>query len=319
MSGDRGHLPLKDPGLQGRNMHGAVSHDIPDCVPPDPAPHPLRFQMPAGACDCHAHVSGPESRYPLSPTRLYSPTGSSMADYRTMLNAIGVGRAVLVQPSFYGSDNSALLDALGESPATLRGIAVIDGATPAAELERLHAAGIRGVRFNIVDQREGKGVFPGDLIRTLSPRLADLGWHVELLVHVDDFPGLDQLVSGLPVDVVVAHMGYLHRQGSRRSDGFRALLRLLDRRKAWVKLSGPYRVSAFEMPHDDVDPVVRDIVSAANDRVLWGSDWPHVRASWSTAMPNDGDLANLLQAWVPDPDAREAILVRNPEQLYGFA
>jgi 2-pyrone-4,6-dicarboxylate lactonase len=300
-------------------MQGSLPNpDIPTCVPPDSVTKTPRLAMPASACDCHAHVSGPPTTYPLESARLYSPAGSTAADYRKMLKTIGAQRAVLVQPSFYGRDNSAMLDAIRESPATFRGVAVVDGAVCKNEFARLHAAGIRGVRFNIVDQREAKGVFPHDLIKTLSHRLADLGWHVELLLHVDEFPQIDALVAGLPVDVVLAHMGYPQARGGRTSDGFRSLLRLLERRKAWVKLTGPYRISALELPYDDIGPMVRDIVAAAADRLVWGSDWPHVRASWSTRMPNDGDLVDLLATWVPDANTRHRILVRNPEQLYGF-
>lgn len=292
---------------------------IPPCVPPEPHTKAPRYAVPALACDCHAHVCGPATIYPLDSTRLYSPSGSTVVDYRSMLRAIGVQRAVLVQPSFYGSDNRAMLDAIRESPATFRGVAVVDGSECKEEFERLHAAGVRGIRFNIVDQREGKGVFPDDFIKTLSHRLADFGWHVELLLHVDEFPNLEALVAGLPVDIVLAHMGYPRAQDARASDGFRSLLRLLDKRKAWVKLTGPYRISTLEMPYADIGPIVRDIVAAAADRLVWGSDWPHVRASWQTRIPNDGDLIDLLEAWVPDAKTRQEILVRNPEQLYGFA
>lgn len=297
-------------------MLGSLLRDIPDCVPPDSDTKPPRLKMPANACDCHAHVCGPVDKYPLKPERLYSPTRSSFAEYWSMLDTIGVERAVLVQPSFYGSDSSALLDALHSNPEMVRGVAVIDAPTSKVELKRLHAAGIRGIRFNIVDQRDGKGVFPGETIKALSRDLADLGWHVELLMHVDEFPQLEELIADIPVDVVFAHFGYPAGAGRRESAGFRAFLTLLERRKAWVKLSGPYRVSSAELPYPDIDRIVRDVVATAADRLLWGSDWPHVRASWATTMSNDGDLVDLLERWIPDSETRHQVLVRNPQELY---
>lgn len=301
-------------------MFGPLPRDeIPTCEAPVARTREPRLLLPPNAVDCHAHVCGPETIYPLSPTRLYSPIGSTVADYRAMLETVGLERAVLVQPSFYGADNSALLDALRQNPSNFRGVAVVHDDINHAELARLDVEGIRGIRFNIVDRRDGKGVFPVKQIKGLARRLADLGWHIELLAHVDDFPELQSFVADLPVGIVFAHFGYPHGAHARESDGFRSFLKLLKAGKAWVKLTGPYRISGSELPYADIAPIVQEVVSVAAGRIVWGSDWPHVRASWPTAMPNDGDLVDLLETWVPDADLRHQILVRNPENLYGFA
>src|SRR5207247_9919624 len=136
------------------------------------------------SCDCHAHVCGPESRYPYAPNRLYTPEDASPADYRRMLDSLGMERGVLVQPSIYGSDNRALLDALAQDPVSLRGIAVVPFDVDAKEVELLHEGGVRGVRQNIVDLKNGKGVLPLEPLRALAKRIQPFGWHVELLMHV---------------------------------------------------------------------------------------------------------------------------------------
>lgn len=292
---------------------------IPTCVPPDRTPKRPAFAMPAGSCDCHAHICGPLAVYPCIPERLYTPTECSMADYEKMLAALGVQRAVLVQPSFYGSDNRAMLDAMKAATIPVRGVAVIAEDASDAELEQLHAAGVRGARFNIVDIQTAKGVLPIARIRRLAERVAPLGWHIELLMHADEFPDLDRTLGTLPVDVVLAHLGYVKASKGLDTAGFRALRRLLAAGRAWVKLTGPYRISATAMPHGDTDVFAHTLAATAIDRLVWGTDWPHVMAKWSSPMPNDGELTDLLLRWSPDEAARQRILVDNPARLYGFS
>lgn len=292
---------------------------IPTCHPPDRAPKRPAFAMPAGACDCHAHICGPLAAYPCIPERLYTPTVCSMADYEQMLAALGVSRAVLVQPSFYGADNRAMLDAMKAATIPVRGVAVVADDASDAELAQLHAAGVRGARFNIVDIATAKGVLPIERIRRLADRVAPLGWHIELLMHADEFPDLDRTLGALPVEVVLAHLGYVKTAKGLDAPGFRALLRLLADKRAWVKLTGPYRISATAMPHADTDSFAHALAETALDRLLWGTDWPHVMAKWSLPMPNDGDLADLLLRWIPDEAQRRRVLVDNPARLYGFS
>ncbi len=293
-----------------------TSPAAPLCAAPDPNPHQPAFTMPPLGCDAHAHICGPASKYPYYTGRVYTPPDALMPAYRHMLDTLGVQRAVLVQPSVYGSDNRALVDALVEDPQRLRGVAVVEPEVSYAELERLHAAGVRGVRCNIVDIKEGKGQLPLDLLRALANKVKPFGWHIELLMHVDEFPTLDVLLKDFPVDVVFGHLGYMPTRHGVASPAFQALLRLMRDGRAWVKLTGPYRISAAPMPHDDVTPFAHALVDAAPSRLVWGTDWPHVMVKG--AMPNDGALCDLLQQWMPDESERQRALVDNPATLYGF-
>ena len=268
------------------------------------------------SCDTHAHVCGPPSRYAYSPARIYTPPDALYPSYRAMLDTLGVERAVLVQPSVYGTDNAALLDALALDPVRLRGVAVIDAATPRTELERMHALGVRGVRCNIVDVKEGKGQLPLAQLKALAQLIRPLGWHLEFLMHVDEFPELDKLLVDFPVDVVFGHLGYVRPGLGIDTPGYAALLRLLRGGRSWAKLTGPYRISGQPLPYADVTPFAHALIDAAPQRIVWGSDWPHVMVKG--AMPNDGDLCDLLARWVPDPVIRQKVLTDNPARLYGF-
>jgi 2-pyrone-4,6-dicarboxylate lactonase len=292
---------------------------IPIVAPPDPHPRKPAIAFPSLACDCHAHVCGPASRYPWFPQRIYTPPeGTTAHDYAQLLSALGVQRAVLVQPSFYGSDNRALLDAIAASGGRYRGVAVLDDADDQAALERLHTAGIRGARVNIVDLAEGKGQLPVEKLRRIAARIAPLGWHLELLMHVDEFPDLDRQLGDFPVPLVFGHLGYVRKGRSPDEPGFQGLLRLLRDGRAWAKLTGPYRISSQPLPHADLAPFARALREAAPQRLLWGSDWPHVMVNWSIPMPNDGDIVDLLARWIPDEAQRQQVLVDNPATLYGF-
>ena len=289
---------------------------VPTCAPHDPAPRAPAQPMPPNACDCHAHVCGPATRYPYAPERIYTPPDATMADYRHMLDTLGVTRAVLVQPSVYGTDNRAMLDALDTDPERLRSVAVVPFDVGVAELEALHARGVRGVRCNIVDLKDGKGVLPVEALRSLAQRVAPLGWHLEFLMHVDEFPDLDRQLATIPAPMVFGHLGYVKVARGLETPGFAGLLRLMADGRAWVKLTAPYRLTDSALPYAGVEDFAARLVEARPDRLVWGSDWPHVIVK--SAMPNDGDLADLFARWVPDAATRRRILVDNPAELYGF-
>jgi predicted TIM-barrel fold metal-dependent hydrolase len=193
---------------------------------------------------------------------------------------------------------------------------VIAADTPMAELERMHTLGVRGVRCNIVDIKEGRGSLPMDMLNALALRIQPLGWHLEFLMHVDEFPALDTLLKDFPVEVVFGHLGYMRTDRGLAAPGFQALLRLARDGRAWVKLTGPYRISTGALPYPDVTPYARALIGHAPGQVIWGSDWPHVMVKG--AMPNDGDLCDRLAAWVPDEGQRARVLVDNPARLYGY-
>ena len=295
---------------------GVTGAEPPRCAAPDRHPRKPRLALPPLACDCHAHICGPRERHPYWTGRVYTPPDCLLPAYRHMLDTLGAQRAVLVQPSVYGCDNTVLLDALDAAGPSFRGVAVVEEDVDAAQLERMHAAGVRGLRCNIVDIATDKGKLPLTMLQRLARKIAPLGWHIELLMHTDEFPDMDRAFADLPVEVVLGHLGYLRTEKGVDDPGFQALLRLMRAGRAWVKLTGPYRISNQALPYADTVPFAHELLRAAPERVVWGSDWPHVMMKGS--MPNDGDLCDVLSDWVPDTALRNQVLVDNPAVLYGF-
>jgi predicted TIM-barrel fold metal-dependent hydrolase len=294
-----------------------VEEGVPILAPPDFHPRVPAVRLPPNSCDTHAHVFGPAAKYEYYNKRIYTPSDAPIDRYLELLGTLGVSRAVLVQPSPYGKDNSALIDAIS-GRENFRGVAVVDDDVSDAELERLHAAGVRGLRFNIVDTSEDKGVLPVRRLASIGDRIAPFGWHIELLAHVNEFPELESALSRLPVPVSFGHLGYVPTGEGIENAGFQALMRLMRDGNGWAKLTAPYRISPLDMPFADVAQFAHALLAAAPDRVVWGTDWPHAKALWPIPMPNTGDLTDLLLAWIPDADLRRRVLVDNPAKLYGF-
>ncbi|MBI3041819.1 MAG: amidohydrolase family protein [Betaproteobacteria bacterium] len=299
------------------NLQPAAGVEAPACAPPDFRPRKPRLKLPAKACDTHAHVMGPKARYAYSPARVYTPPDCLLTDYLRMLDTLGVERAVLVQPSVYGTDNTVMLEAMKAAGGRLRGVAVVAEDISDAELKKLDGAGVRGVRVNIVDVKDRKpGTLPMDALGKLARRVAPLGWHMEFLMHADEFPDLDRAFADFPVEIVLGHLGYMNIGEKPEAPGFQALLRLMKSGKAWLKLTGPYRITRAPLPYPDTVPFAKALLAANRERVIWGTDWPHVMLRG--VMPNDGDLADVLADWIPDAGLREQVLVTNPARLYGF-
>jgi 2-pyrone-4,6-dicarboxylate lactonase len=271
-----------------------------------------RLIMPEGACDCHAHVFGPHSRYAYDPKRRYTPPDALPSAYVRLLTRLGFTRGVLVQPSVYMTDNTALLDALKETDFDLRGIAVVNADVTDAELERMHALGVRGLRLNL---RFENGA-TADIAPALARRVAPLGWHLQFRIMSENYPDVLRMLDTMPVDIVVDHIGQVPVEQGLDGPDFQALLGLVATGRVWVKLSAPMRMSAQEFPYADVTPFVRRLVAAAPNRMLWATDWPHTTIT--KEMPNDGDLVDLLLDWIPDADTRRRVLVDNPAVRYGF-
>jgi predicted TIM-barrel fold metal-dependent hydrolase len=238
-------------------------------------------------------------------------------DYRHMLSRLGVRRAVLVQPSIYGNDNRLLLDTLAGDPACLRGVAVASDDVSSDELAHWHAAGVRGLRVNLVDRHDAGGPLPFAMLQTLAKRIAPMGWHLELLAHVDAYPQELMRLQELAVPVVFGHFGYPSIGRSVDDQGFQSLLRLLATGRAWVKLTGPYRLTRAPLPYAPCDVLMQALLAAAPERLVWGSDWPHVMLRGD--MPNDADLADLISRWLPDAAQRRQVLVDSPAILYDFS
>jgi 2-pyrone-4,6-dicarboxylate lactonase len=285
------------------------------------------------ACDTHLHVFGPPRRYPLRPGVTTAPWQATLDAYREIAAQLGLGRQVLVQPSLYGPDNSCLLDALETAgPGRARGVVQVDDAGPGPadrELARWHALGVRGLRVNCFPLGQARhgvrspmvpepgwadAVLPGLARQAALAR--ELGWHLDLLAPGWLVAELLPALRGLPVSFVLAHLGMFPAEDGPGQPGFRALLGLMTdgSGRCWVKLSGPYRISRRE-GFTDVVPMAQALLAAAPDRVLWGSDYPHL--SWTDEI-SPADMMALLGRLVPDPVGRARVLVRNPALLYGF-
>jgi len=294
----------------------ATKEDAPLAAPHLENPSKPNTVFPPLSCDTHAHVFGPGRKYDFIESNLYFPSDALPQDYRHMLETVGFERAVLVQPSVYGTNNNCMLDAIALNPDCLRGVAVLPFNIEASALERLHGGGIRGVRINIVDLKRGAGVVDFDVLLKFAHQIAPLGWHIEFLMHVDEFPDLDQRLKDFPVDVCFGHFGYVPTLKGTKTPGFQALKRLMLDGKAWVKFSAPYRLTLSELPYEGVEECANELLQTAPNRLLYGSDWPHVRVK--SQMPDDGALANLFTHWVKDEITRRKILVSNPARLYDF-
>ncbi|MCF3948868.1 amidohydrolase family protein [Acidiphilium sp. AL] len=281
------------------------------CPGPDCVPHlPTCFTVPIGSVDTHAHVIGRPPAYPFVASRSYTPPSASTEAYMAMLDATGMTYGVLVQVSVHGTDNRVMLEALAANRTRLRGIAVVPPDLPEATWRSLNEAGVVGLRINTLF---GGGVGFKDLER-YEAICAELSWHLQFLTDVYTLAPIATRISRLRVPFVIDHMGYLQASDGLDSSGTRLILGLLND-GAWVKLSGAYRLSDAP-PYADTIPIARALIKAAPDRCIWGSDWPHV-AHWN-AMPNVGDLLDLLADWAPEPEVRENILVANSIRLYGF-
>jgi 2-pyrone-4,6-dicarboxylate lactonase len=291
--------------------------DAPFCPAPDANPHAPHFTAPPGATDCHAHVFE-AARYGYQQERSYTPPDSTIEQLRGMHKTLGIQRLVVVAASVHGTNNAPVLDAIATNPANLRGIATVGADISDKELARLHDGGIRGIRVNLVD-KGGNPFGSLDGLSGIAERIKELGFHIELLVHVESFPDLRGLAKKICVPLSVGHIGYTKAaSGGIDHPGYQEFLALLRDGYFWVKLTGPSRISARDsFPYPDVVSMVQAVVEAAPDRVVWGSDWPHVMQY--KPMPNDGDLLDALAAWVPDAAQRQRILVDNPARLYGFA
>ncbi len=277
----------------------------PDCAPAKPRPNPPRHRAPPGACDCHFHVFGPYDRFPLDAGRPYTPPEASAAHYAATAEILGLERRVIVTASVSGTDNAVTMDAVRRlDPARSRAIVVVD---EACDLSALAAGGAVGVRFNAVS---GNGASL-DALEGLARRIAPLGWHVQ--VFTNDLPALAGRLAALPVPVVLDHMGGAQAAAGPDGPAMRALLRLLEGGRAWVKLSG-YR--SAPPPYAGVGALARRLLQAAPERCVWGTDWPHTGFATEAEMLDDGTLLDWLHDWTGSDWQR--VLVDNPARLYGF-
>lgn len=267
---------------------------------------------PPGAVDAHVHVFGPESRFPFSAKAKYLPQDATPEMLFALRDKLGFARNVIVQASCHGTDNAATLDAIARSNGTARGVAVVDPAISDAELARLHAGGIRGVRFNFLKRLVDYA--PKDAFLALAQRVAPLGWHVVVYFEADLLAELTPFLAAIPTVVVVDHLGRPDiGQGPGGAD-ISAFVALLDAQPhLWAKVSGADRLSAGP-PYDDFVAVVRPVVERFPHRILWGTDWPH--PNMESNIPDDGALVDVVPRIAPTAALQRALLVDNPDRLY---
>lgn len=286
------------------------------CKAPDPDTRPPAYRPPPGSCDAHCHIFGPAARYPYAPERTYTPPDAPLERFRELQAILGLQRAVLVNASCHGRDNSVIVDAIAQSGGRYRGVANADASFSEREFERLHAAGFRGVRFNFV--RHLGGVPDLGEFRQVLDRIRPLGWHVDLHFDAGDLLQFDALLASLPVPFIIDHMGRVPTRDGLQQQPFQQLLRLLrEHPGCWVKISGAERIASGGPPFTEAIPFARSLLETAPDRVLWGTDWPHPNIA--RHMPNDGDLLDLIPQMMPEPALQRRVLVENPHRLYQFS
>jgi 2-pyrone-4,6-dicarboxylate lactonase len=286
----------------------------PDWLPFHPSPSKPSFIPPPGAVDAHCHVFGPGDRFPYAPERKYTPCDAGKEQLWALRDFLGFDRNVIVQATCHGADNRALVDALLDSGDRARGVATVRRDVTSGELDELHAAGVRGARFNFVKRLVD--ALPFDALQEVAARIAPLGWHIVVYFEASELSGLYDFFTSLPTTVVVDHMG--RPDVSQPVDGpeFELFVKLLrENGNFWSKVSCPERLSRSGPPeYSDVVPFARRIVETFPDRVLWGTDWPH--PNMKSHMPDDGKLVDYIPRIATTPQLQHRLLVDNPMRLY---
>lgn len=271
------------------------------------------FEVPAGACDAHVHVFGPAEHYPRVDHPHYTLPDGNLAQLHSALEVLGVERFAIVQPSFYGTDNRCMLDALDAAGDRARGVAMVEDDVSDEILREMHVRRVRALRLDLfLRQKLPTSQLHAYIERSIR-RIRPLGWHVQFYTPGWVVRDLIPVLPDLESDFVIDHMGYmLESDGLTRAD-FDRLLRAVADGRGWFKLSGPYRL-AKDGNYARLRPLAQAIVETVPDRVIWGSDWPHIPEGGR----DTGELLNLLGDWIPDPVARRKVLADNPARLFGF-
>ncbi|MBN3760486.1 amidohydrolase family protein [Burkholderia sp. Ac-20365] len=268
---------------------------------------PTNFE---GACDCHIHVY--EEGYPLAASATFTPPLAPASAYREVQGKLGFSRAIVVQPTGYGFDNRCTLAAIAQLGDGARGIAVVPPDISDDELQRLHDAGIRGVRFMMLPG----GVLPWDALADMSARIAPMGWNINLQLDGHTLPQHEAMLARLPSKLVIDHLGKFLAPVTPESEGFASLCRLLDGPRCWIKLSAPYESSRNGAPDfADVSWLVRTLSTQYPERSVWASNWPHPNVA---PVPDDARMLDWTMRLVESDEIRRKILVDNPAELYQF-
>lgn len=281
--------------------------------------------LPAGACDCHVHVIGDPARHPMAAGRPYTPGLATPQDLRRHMAGLGLERAVIVQPSIYGTDNQCLLDGLRALDGAGRGVAVLEAAAPSPVLHDLHAQGIRGVRINLESTGRSDAQSIRDELASWARRLAPLGWHLQVYASLDALAAAAPSLASLPVPVVLDHFAMIPVDTAPQDRRVQAVLGLVAQGAAYVKLSAPYRIDPLAAAPEAVAALAAAFIAGNPDRILWASDWPHTGREPGKAATEvsayrqvgSGRLVQGIAAWLPQA-VRTRVLVDNPARLYGF-
>jgi predicted TIM-barrel fold metal-dependent hydrolase len=284
--------------------------------------------LPTGACDCHTHVIGPRQQYPMVQDRHYTPGPASVEDLQAHLARHGLERVVIIQPSFYGTDNSCTLDALDALGGRVgRAVAVVADDVDDAALHGMHSRGVRGLRLNVESGGIRDASLVGQTLQRWSRKVAHLGWHLQVFASFDTICGAAEEFARLEVPVVLDHFALVPVAMDVADPRAKPLLDLLRGGNAWLKLSAAYRLDGGgETLQDRVDAWAAAFIAAAPNRMLWGSDWPHTnrepgkKALEESAYRVLGDdvLDGGIRRWLPTPGLRQQVLVDNPARIYRF-
>lgn len=278
-----------------------------------PNPSKPAFKVPAGAVDAHCHVFGPGDIFPFAPERKYTPCDASYQQLFALRDYLGFERNVIVQATCHGSDNRALVDALERSQGKARGVATVKRTVTDEELASLNAAGVRGVRFNFVKRLVD--ALPFDSLEEIAARVAKLGWHIVIYFEAEDLKEYFNFFTSLPTTVVVDHMGRPDVSKDAFGPDFDLFVKLMENENFWCKTTCPERLSK-EGPseYNDVVPFAKRIVETFEDRVIWGTDWPH--PNMKSHMPDDGKLVDFIPKIATTEALQHKLLVANPMRLY---
>lgn len=288
---------------------------------------PVNFDVPAGACDCHVHIHGDPAKFPFFAGRVYTPETALPEQLAALHKALHIQRVVIVTPSVYGTDNSATLYGIKARGRDARGVAVIDEKTTEAQLDDLGRSGISGIRLNLATSGINDPAVGRQRFHTAAERMKNRNWHIQINTSLAMIAAIKDLVAASPVPVVFDHFGGAAAELGLDQPGFSDLVALVRSGKAYVKISAAYRVSKLP-DYGDVAPLAKALMAANNERVLWGTDWPHPNPVTPPGRKpadvtpllkiDDGRVMNLLPVWAPEPRLRRTILVDNPVRLYRF-
>lgn len=285
----------------------------PNWIPFHPNPSKPKFKVPPGAVDAHCHVFGPTAEFPYAPERKYTPCDAPKSKLFELRDYLGFDKNVIVQASCHSKDNRALVDALEKSNGKAKGVAFVGDEVTEKELQWMHDAGVRGVRFNFLKRLVD--ITPRDELERIVAKVKPFGWHIVIYFEMPDLPDFEDFFRSIPMTVVVDHMGTPEvAKGVDHPDNQRFHKLMAERENFWVKATCPERLTITGAPYDDVVPFGRSLVEKFPDRVLWGTDWPH--PNMKKEAPDDGVLVDFIPKIAPTAELQRKMLVDNPMRLY---